>query len=86
MASTREALGEGTGIPAAMGAILVGQGKVTRPGVLPPEAAFNPLEFLQLVPQVLRTAEGDGAFSGFLVERIDENGAVERVDLPFPGF
>jgi saccharopine dehydrogenase (NAD+, L-lysine-forming) len=83
MASQSQALGEGTGIPAGMGAILVRDGKVKGVGVLPPEAAFDPLDVLGLVPSVLeRMQKSGGGFEGFLIEKVDENGQVERVDLP----
>ncbi|MBM4397377.1 MAG: saccharopine dehydrogenase NADP-binding domain-containing protein [Deltaproteobacteria bacterium] len=84
MASQSQALGEGTGIPAAMGAILMRQGKVEGKGVQPPEACVNPVDFLALVPEVLGSAgaAGGGAFEGVIVEKVDEHGNVERVDIP----
>ena len=39
--------GEGTGIPAAIGALLVGRGRITKKGVLPPEACVIPVEVMQ---------------------------------------
>ena len=44
MASMSQALGEGTGIPAAMGAILMNRGKVYGKGVMPPEGCLHPNE------------------------------------------
>ncbi len=82
MASTDQALGEGTGIPAAMGAILMQRGMIAGPGVLPPEAAVNPLQFMGLVGPVMAASAQGGSFEGFLVERIDENGVKTRVDMP----
>jgi saccharopine dehydrogenase (NAD+, L-lysine-forming) len=82
MASENQALGEGTGIPAAMGAILMVQGKVEGRGVLPPEACVNPIDFLALVPSILATTQKGGSFEGVIVEKVDENGNVERVELP----
>lgn len=82
MASRDQALGEGTGIPVAMGAILLAQGKVRGPGVLPPEAAIEPLDFLALVAPVLAGSRQQGSFEGVLVERVLADGTVERVDLP----
>ena len=82
MASTDQALGEGTGIPAAMGAMLLEQGAISAQGVLPPEAAINPIDFLALVPQVLATRAGKGSFEGVVVEKIDEHGAREIIPLP----
>ncbi len=82
LASENQALGEGTGIPAAMGAILMAQGKVTGKGVLPPEACINPIDFLGLVPEVLAQTQKGGSFDGVVVEKIDEHGTVERIALP----
>lgn len=82
MASESEALGEGTGIPAALGAILMLEGKIKGPGVLPPEAALDPLDFLAGVSAVLPVNSDGKAFDGFLVEKIDEQGQIEKIDLP----
>lgn len=84
MASQNQALGEGTGIPVAMAAILMHQGKITEKGILPPEAAVNPADFLGLLPQVMdmEKAKADvGSFSKFLIEKVDENGNVSTVDM-----
>jgi saccharopine dehydrogenase (NAD+, L-lysine forming) len=84
MASKSQALGEGTGIPAAMGAILMHQGKVQGPGVLPPEACVDPADVLALMPKVMDFEKGrkDGSgFSGFIIERVDANGNISKVDL-----
>lgn len=45
--------GEGTGIPAALGAVLVGQGRIRHPGVVPPEAVVRPTEMLGLAAEVV---------------------------------
>jgi saccharopine dehydrogenase (NAD+, L-lysine-forming) len=42
MVSSDKALGEGTGIPAAVGAILLGQGRLKGKAVLPPEGVYRP--------------------------------------------
>ncbi len=84
LASQSQALGEGTGIPAAMGAILMQQGKVQGFGVMPPEACLNPMDFLALVPKVMkldRKKEGGKAFGGIIVEQVDENGVVKKLDI-----
>ncbi len=84
MASRSEALGEGTGIPAAMGAILMNRGKIAAKGVMPPEACINPSDFLAMLPEAfdLKKASPDGErFSGFLVESVDETGKVTKVDI-----
>ena len=84
MASQSQALGEGTGIPVAMAAILMHQGKITENGILPPEAAVSPADFLGLLPQIMdmdKAKAGGGSFSGFLIEKVDENGNVSTVDM-----
>ncbi|HOO37644.1 MAG TPA: saccharopine dehydrogenase NADP-binding domain-containing protein [Deltaproteobacteria bacterium] len=84
MASRSQALGEGTGIPAAMGVILMQQGKVSGPGVLPPEACVDPMEFVSLISKVMKLDEkkedGD-SFGGVIVESVDETGAVTKLDI-----
>ena len=78
MASESQALGEGTGLPAAIGAIMMLEGKVKGPGVLPPEACVKPLEFLSKVPEITRLLETatSGRFGGLLVQRIGEDGKM----------
>jgi len=83
MASADQALGEGTGIPAAMGAILMRHGNVSKTGVMPPEAAIAPMDFLALMKPILELTQRDKSFEGLLVEKVDEHGKTERVDLPF---
>jgi saccharopine dehydrogenase (NAD+, L-lysine-forming) len=84
MASATQAMGEGTGIPGAMGAILMNRGKVYGKGAMPPEAAVQPLEFLALLPEILALEQGKGdglSFEGFIVESVDETGTVTKHDL-----
>lgn len=84
MASTSQALGEGTGIPAAMGAIVMNRGSVTGPGVFPPEGCINPGEFISLLPEIMMKDESsgaDGSFEGFLVEKIDDRGNVTEISI-----
>jgi saccharopine dehydrogenase (NAD+, L-lysine-forming) len=79
MASESQALGEGTGLPAALGALLMLEGKVKGPGVMPPEACVAPLDFLARVPRItslMHEGEQGGRFAGLLVQRIDENGKI----------
>lgn len=77
MASENQALGEGTGIPAAMGAILMKQGKISGPGVLPPEACVDPMDVMSLIAVVKELGgEGGGSFGGLLVQEIGPDGAV----------
>ena len=85
MASQSEALGEGTGIPAAMGAILMQQGKITKKGVLPPEGCVNPVDFIDLISKVMgldkKNKDSHKEFGGILVQKIDANGNIEIIDI-----
>ena len=83
MASTSQALGEGTGIPAAIGAMLMHRGQVQGNGVLPPEACLRPMEFLPLALEIFArdAAAKGGPSEGLIVERIDETGAPVRVSF-----
>jgi saccharopine dehydrogenase (NAD+, L-lysine-forming) len=84
MASKSEGLGEGTGIPAAMGVMLMQQGKITAKGVLPPEACINPSDLIGLVPQVMKLdskKEGGESFGGFVVQSVDAQGNITTVDV-----
>lgn len=83
LASRSEALGEGTGIPAAMGVILVARGKIDKKGVWPPEACVDPADFLDLIPSVMDMEKGgdNKGFDGVIVEQIDARGNLKRLDL-----
>jgi saccharopine dehydrogenase (NAD+, L-lysine-forming) len=83
MASTSQALGEGTGIPAAIGTMLMQRGRVQGKGIMPPEACVQPMEFLSLAMEIFaQDAAGKGKPSeGLIVERIDETGALTRINL-----
>ncbi|MFW9914378.1 MAG: saccharopine dehydrogenase family protein [Candidatus Thorarchaeota archaeon] len=79
LASQGQALGEGTGIPAAIGAVLMKRGLITEKGVLPPEACINPSDFLALVQEVLELENVGGKDSPLLIESIDDKGDVEQL-------
>ena len=84
MASRSQALGEGTGIPAAGGVLLMLAGKVGPAGVHPPEGCVNPVDFIGLVPQLMKldkSKEDGQSFGGIIVEKIDEHGNVEKIDI-----
>ena len=81
--STKQALGEGTGIPAAIGAILMQQGNITAKGVVPPEACIKPRDFLELWKPLMGVKDGEAgksADTGIIVEQIDEHGEVTVLD------
>jgi saccharopine dehydrogenase-like NADP-dependent oxidoreductase len=72
--------GEGTGIPAAMGAILMKEGKVTAKGVFPPEGGVLPTDMLELAAKVIKgTGMGDSV--PIYIDHIDKDGNVQSVDL-----
>ena len=82
MSSYGMGMGEGTGIPAALGAIVMGQGKIELKGAFPPEAAVNPLDMIQLAGEVIKSScMGDSA--PIYIEHVDKDGKVETVDLKF---
>ena len=84
MASRSQALGEGTGIPAAGGVLLMLAGKVGPHGVHPPEGCVNPTDFIGLVPVLMnldKSKEDGQSFGGIIVEKIDEHGNVEKIDI-----
>ena len=84
MASRSEALGEGTGIPAAMGGILLQQGKISQKGVMPPEACVDPNDFIQLISTVMKLDQkktDDDSFGGVIVQKVDENGQIETMEI-----
>lgn len=77
MASVGQALGEGTGTPAALGAILMHQGRVTGPGVRPPEGAVDPADFLALVAELPSLTASSSTF----IEEVRPDGDVVRTAL-----
>jgi saccharopine dehydrogenase (NAD+, L-lysine forming) len=81
MASEGQALGEGTGIPAAFGVALMHRGKVTKKGVLPPEGCVNPMDFIAMIPEIVKPDKSGKSFEGLLVESIDENGERKTMQM-----
>lgn len=83
MASRGAALGEGTGVPAAMGVMLMHQGKITAKGVLPPEGCVDPSDFIGLRSSLkpVRTKGKKRAVQVLYAEKIDAGGKVTRIDL-----
>jgi len=87
IASTDAGAGEGTGIPAAMGAALLHTADIRRPGVHPPEAIIPPLDlFVRAASALDRFPLGNGADgAGDFPIRIDHHrpdGVVEEIPLP----
>jgi len=79
MSSRGAGMGEGTGIPAALGAMLMGQGKITEKGVFPPEAGIKPMDLLELAQEKVKI--GGKAGMPLAIEHIDKDGNVERMSL-----
>jgi saccharopine dehydrogenase (NAD+, L-lysine-forming) len=79
MSSRGQGMGEGTGIPAALGAILMATGKVRAKGVNPPEACVEPLDFLDLARN--KVSLGDKKGLPLVIERIDRDGRSQVVNL-----
>ncbi|MDY6824065.1 MAG: saccharopine dehydrogenase NADP-binding domain-containing protein [Thermodesulfobacteriota bacterium] len=83
MASDSQALGEGTGIPAALGALLLHRGYIQKKGIHPPEGCIHPKDFIGLIPGVLeKSRASDPSKSELLiVEIIDENDQKTTMDM-----
>jgi saccharopine dehydrogenase-like NADP-dependent oxidoreductase len=79
MSSRGQGMGEGTGIPAAIGAIIMGTGKITQKGVLPPEACVDPMDLLNLAKTKVKTAAGKGF--PIHIEHIDKDGKSGQLNL-----
>jgi len=53
-------MGEGTGIPLALGGLLIKEGLIKEYGVYPPEAVVNPMELFRLANKYVTTPMGRG--------------------------
>ncbi len=79
-----QGLGYGTGLPAALGTILMVRGKVKGTGVLPPEACLNFWEFIDLMKNTLSIddkSEDKSKKSPLIFQSIDENGKVKTIEF-----
>jgi saccharopine dehydrogenase (NAD+, L-lysine-forming) len=81
LASIGQAMGESTGIPAAIGAILMQRGKITEKGVLPPEGCVVPMDVLLMMKDYLGLKEVTGEGSPLIIESINHEGKVENIDI-----
>ncbi len=83
MSSRTGGAGEGTGIPAALGAMLMREGAFDEKGVLPPEALVKPLKMLELAGSVVKQfgVEGSGGGLPIHIEHIGPAGTSEEVQL-----
>ncbi|MDP4015193.1 MAG: saccharopine dehydrogenase NADP-binding domain-containing protein [Candidatus Nanopelagicales bacterium] len=87
LSSRSAGAGEGTGIPAGIGAVLMaeGEGKIAEAGVYPPEAVVDPLRMLNLASGIVGSLGVEGSGSGSLpihVERHRPDG-VSELNLAF---
>ncbi len=71
-------MGEGTGIPAAIGAMLMGMGKVDGVGVMPPEACIDPIDALQLAQKILQAM---GVERIPLIVEVEDDGGRREIDF-----
>ncbi|MHA1975292.1 MAG: saccharopine dehydrogenase family protein [Candidatus Hodarchaeales archaeon] len=81
LASEDQALGEGTGMPVAFGAIMLQRGLITEKGVLPPEACVDPIEFLGILQEHLSLETASGGASPLTIESIDAEGNIEKITI-----
>jgi len=79
MSSRGQGMGEGTGIPAAIGAMIMATGKIKEKGVLPPEACVHPMDLLELARTKVKAAGGKGF--PITIEHIDKDGKTQTLDL-----
>ena len=84
LSSRSAGAGEGTGIPAAAGAILMGRGQISKLGVFPPEAGVAPLQVLTTAFKAAAAmGQGDGSGTSVRIHQIAADGTVTAVPLPF---
>jgi len=77
-----QGLGHGTGIPCALGTILMIRGKVKGTGVLPPEACLNFWDFVDLMKNALSIDEkSEDKKSPLIFQSIDENGNIKKIEF-----
>lgn len=83
LSSAGAGAGEGTGIPAALGAILMARGEITRPGVHAPEAVVNPTRMLALAAELMPRLDvaGTGGSVPIHIEHVGPDGSVDELDL-----
>ena len=79
MSSRGRGMAEGTGIPAALGAMLMGLGKIEPKGVFPPEVGVKPLDLLELVQKQVKF-EGKRGLP-ITVQHIDREGTLRQLDI-----
>jgi saccharopine dehydrogenase-like NADP-dependent oxidoreductase len=79
LSSKTAGMGDATGIPAALGAMLMATGKIQEKGVLPPEACVKPMDLLQLAQRIVSIGGTKGL--PIVIEHIDATGASKTINL-----
>jgi saccharopine dehydrogenase (NAD+, L-lysine forming) len=82
--SESEGLGEGTGIPAAVGAIMMNRGHIKGTGVMPPEACVPAIDFLKTIDEVYDltgTKDNSASAAKIILEMIDRDGRITPIDI-----
>lgn len=82
LSSQEAGAGEGTGIPAAIGALLMLGSAISGPGVVPPEAGVDPTTFLPLAFDIMHRL-GVRAGGGLHVEHTGPDGTVTELPLAY---
>lgn len=67
-------MGDATGIPLGLGAVMMARGAVEEPGVYPPEAVIDPIELFKLAKQMVVTQLGQG----IPIRVVEESEGVRR--------
>ena len=80
MSSRGQGMGEGTGIPAALGAILMERGKIKERGINPPEGCLKPMDFVELAKSSVKLGKKRGL--PIVVEHVDKSGQSKTMPLP----
>ena len=83
LSSSGAGAAEGTGIPAALGAVLLARGEITTPGVHAPEGVVDPVQILALAGELLPRLQvaGTGGRLPIHVEHTRPDGTLEELDL-----
>lgn len=77
-ATSKGGMMEGTGVPAAIGTILMASGKIEMKGAFPPEAAVNPMDAFEWAGKFRKKGKG----IRIKLKRVDEKGNVKEIPLP----
>ncbi len=81
LASEEQGMGQGTGIPAALGSIMMVKGLIQVKGVLPPEGCVDSKIFLKLIQDALQIDKIGQVGTPLTIESIDTKGNRTNVML-----